>query len=118
MRETSMRTEIQCDDHAELLSFERTIWAKDDELLEFSIMDSYIGNRQYQGLLGRFRRAWNAFIAKPICYAGVVVMEKDRARSFLNKCLDILNSDAGGIQHEANDPAEQPEQKESERISC
>lgn len=106
MKETSMRAEILCDDHAELLSFERTIWTKDDELLEFSIKDSYIGSRQYQGLLGRFRRAWHAFIAKPIYYTGVVVMEKDRARTFLNECIAILDSDTGGLQHEANGSAE------------
>ena len=106
MRETSMRAEILCDDHAELLAFERTIWAKDDEFLEFSIMDSYLGNRQYQGLIGRFRRAWCAFFAKPIYYAGVVVMEKERARSFLNECLAILNSDAGGLQNETDGPSE------------
>jgi len=106
VRETSMRAEILCDDHAEMLAFERTIWAKDDEFLEFSIMDSYIGNRQYQGLIGRFRRAWHAFFAKPIYYAGVVVMEKERARTFLKECIAILDSDTGGLQHEANGSSE------------
>ena len=73
MNPESMSTSIQCDDHAETLVFERSIWGKDDELLEFSIMDSYIGRREYQGIIGRFRRACHAFFAKPIYYAGVVV---------------------------------------------
>lgn len=102
----SMSTSIQCDDHAERLVFERSIWGKDDELLEFSIMDSYIGRREYQGIIGRFRRAWHSFFAKPVYYAGVVVTEKARAIAFLNECLAILKSDTGDQQHEQDDAAE------------
>lgn len=69
-------------------------------------MDSYIGRREYQGIIGRFRRACHAFFAKPIYYAGVVVTEKARAITFLNECLAILKSDAGGQQHEQDDAAE------------
>ena len=93
MNPESMSTSIQCDDHAETLVFERSIWGKDDELLEFSIMDSYIGRREYQGIIGRFRRACHSFFAKPIYYAGVT--EKARAITFLNECLAILKSDTG-----------------------
>ena len=32
MNPESMSTSIQCDDHAETLVFERSIWGKDDEL--------------------------------------------------------------------------------------
>ena len=106
MNPESMSTSIQCDDHAETLVFERSIWGKDDELLEFSIMDSYIGRREYQGIIGRFRRAWHSFFAKPVYYAGVVVTEKARAITFLNECLVILKSDTGGQQHEQDDAAE------------
>ena len=106
MNPESMSTSIQCDDHAETLVFERSIWGKDDELLEFSIMDSYIGRREYQGIIGRFRRACHSFFAKPIYYAGVVVTEKARAIAFLNECLAILKSDTGDQQHEQDDAAE------------
>ena len=106
MNAMSMRAEIQCDDCVETLIFQRTIWKPGDELLEFSIMDSYIGKREYQGVLGRFRRAWHVFFAKPICYAGVVTMEKERARVFLKECLDILNPDKGGLQDEATSSVE------------
>lgn len=106
MNPESMSTSIQCDDHAETLVFERSIWGKDDELLEFSIMDSYIGRREYQGIIGRFRRACHSFFAKPIYYAGVVVTEKARAITFLNECLVILKSDTGDQQHEQDDAAE------------
>ena len=106
MNPESMSTSIQCDDHAETLVFERSIWGKDDELLEFSIMDSYIGRREYQGIIGRFRRACHSFFAKPVYYAGVVVTEKARAIAFLNECLAILKSDTGDQQHEQDDAAE------------
>lgn len=106
MNPESMSTSIQCDDHAETLVFERSIWGKDDELLEFSIMDSYIGRREYQGIIGRFRRAWHSFFAKPVYYAGVVVTEKARTITFLNECLAILKSDTGDQQHEQDDAAE------------
>ena len=46
----SMTASIWCNDHCGMLVFDRTIWAKDDELLEFSLMDSYIGRRKYHGL--------------------------------------------------------------------
>ena len=106
MNPESMSTSIQCDDHAETLVFERSILGKDDELLEFSIMDSYIGRREYQGIIGRFRRACHSFFAKPVYYAGVVVTEKARAIAFLNECLAILKSDTGDQQHEQDDAAE------------
>ena len=106
MNPESMSTSIQCDDHAETLVFERSIWGKDDELLEFSIMDSYIGRREYQGIIGRFRRAWHSFFAKPVYYAGIVVTEKARTITFLNECLAILKSDTGDQQHEQDDAAE------------
>lgn len=91
----SMKAAIQCDDHVEMLLFERFVWDKDDEYLAFSIMDSYIGSGEYQGLLGRLRRTWHAFFTKPICHAGIVVMEPERARMFLNDCLAILAAEAG-----------------------
>lgn len=97
---------IRCNDHVEILMFEKSIWAADDELLEFSIMDSYIGSQEYQGLFGQLRRAWHALFAKPICYAGIVVTEKERVRVFWEECLAILSSNAEEFQYEENDPAE------------
>ena len=89
-----MRAEILCDDHQELLAFERSIWANNDELLGFAIMDSYIGNRTYQGLAGRFRRAWRAFLAKPIYYADIAVTDPESIKIFLEECLTILSCNA------------------------
>lgn len=100
MKEKSLTASILCNDHAELLLFERIIWGENDECMEFSIMDSYVGKNQYQDLLGRFRRAWHVFFAKPICYAGIIVMEKERARKFLKECLAVLDTEVGGDDHD------------------
>ena len=105
----SMTASIWCNDHCGMLVFDRTIWAKDDELLEFSFMDSYIGRRGYQGLFGRLRRAWHALVSKPLYHAGIVIVEKERARKFLEECLDILDADAGGKQNEADRTPEEAE---------
>lgn len=109
MKEKSLTASIICNDHAELLLFERIIWGENDECMEFSIMDSYVGREQYQGLLGRFRRAWHVFFAKPICYAGIIVMEKERARTFLNECISVLDAEEGGESHDKAHTAEQTE---------
>ena len=105
----SMTASIWCNDHCGMLVFDRTIWAKDDELLEFSFMDSYIERREYQGLFGRLRRAWHALVSKPLYYTGIVIVEKERARKFLEECLDILDTDAGGKQNEADRTTEEAE---------
>lgn len=116
MSHKSMSATIRCDDNAEMLVFNRIVWTENDELLAFSIMDSYIGKKQYQGLWGRFRRAWHVLFAKPICYTEIVTTEKERVGDFLNECLAILNSDAGGRRNDENHSLEQTKQACSERI--
>lgn len=86
---------IRCDDNQELLVFDRTVWRDGDELLAFSIMDSYVHQSQNHGIWGRVRRAWCVLFAKPIYYAEIVTTQKERVQTFLNECSDIL-SDTGG----------------------
>lgn len=109
MKETSLAASISCHDHAELLQLERIIWSENDEYMAFSIMDSYVGRNQYQGLSGRLRRAWRVFFAKPICYAEIIVMEKERVRRFLNECRAVLDAEVGGESHDKAHSAEQTE---------
>ena len=86
---------ISCEDHAEKLLFERTIWSDGDEMYSFAIVDSYIGHSGYVGVLGRLRRAWHAFWDKPIYYAEITVNKKERAREFLNECMEVLDDKIG-----------------------
>jgi hypothetical protein len=56
---------------------------------EISVEDSYIGGN-YKGLFGRIKRAWRAFIDKPIVYTGIYCEDKDKMRQFLGDCLNIV----------------------------
>ena len=114
--EKTMKATIECMDRAEMLVFDRTVWGKDDEMLSFSVMDSYLGEREYRSLRGRFLRAWRAFWAKPIYYAEVLVGTKECAKEFLCQCLAILDHDMGGEADE-NDTVEETEQTGAEGIS-
>lgn len=95
MGEKVLMAMIRCEDRAEKLILERTIWDDGDEMYEFSIVDDYIGGRGYHGLFGRLARAWHAFWDKPIYYAGVVVNKKERVREFLNECMEVLDEEIG-----------------------
>lgn len=114
--EKTMKAIIECTDRAEMLVFDRTVWAKDDELLTFSIMDRYLGKREYHGLRGRFWRAWRAFWEKPICYAEIVAGTKERTKEFLYQCLTILDHDIGGEADE-NNTVEETEQTGTKGVS-
>lgn len=105
---SAMTAVISCEDHAEMLVFERTIWGENDELIEISVRDSWLAGREYQGVPGRFRRGWRSFWAKPVCHAGIVVTDKARAEAFLRECLAILAEEEG--ENEKNHTVEQAEQ--------
>lgn len=108
MERSAMTAVISCEDHAEMLVFERTLWGENDELIEISVRDSWLAGREYQGVFGRFRRGWRSFWAKPVCYAGIVVTDKGRVEAFLRECLAILNREEG--ENEKNHAVEQTEQ--------
>lgn len=95
MNATIKSAMIRCEDNAEKLVLERTIWEDGDEWFEFSVLDDYVGGTGYQGFFGRLRRAWRAFRDRPICYTGIVVEDKERARQFLNECLAVLDDQIG-----------------------
>ena len=40
-------------------------------------------------LKNRFKRAWKAFWAKPVCYTGVYVEEPQRMKQFLHECYSL-----------------------------
>lgn len=84
---------LRCDDHAEMAVFTRFNWdysEEDDDIdYEFTIEDSYCGG-DYMGIKGRFKRAWHAFWAKPICYTSVFCEDGERMKKFLEECLELM----------------------------
>ena len=70
MKKDNIKTAtIRCDDNAEAVVFSKYT-TKDSIDFEFSFEDSYCG-RDFNGISGRFRRAWKAFWNKPVCYSGI-----------------------------------------------
>lgn len=83
---------LRCDDHAEVLTFNRYEFENGDVHFEINIEDSYCGG-DYMGIKGRFKRAWKAFFAKPIYYTGVYIENTERVRDFLEKCLNLTKGE-------------------------
>ena len=80
---------IKCDDRAETVVFTKYIYKDGDVDYEINVEDSYCGG-DYMGISGRFKRAWKAFWAKPICYTGIYVEDENRIRKFLEDCLILV----------------------------
>ena len=78
---------LRCDDRAENLVFTRYDYDGDIDF-EITIEDSYCGG-DFMGIKGRFKRAWHAFWAKPICHTGVYIEDPERVWSFLEECERI-----------------------------
>ena len=83
---------MRCDDHAECAVFTRTDYSDGDTDYDFAIEDSYCGG-DYMGIKGRFKRAWKAFWARPICYSSVYCEDGDRMKKFLEECLQVMGGD-------------------------
>ena len=86
---------LQCDCNAETAVFTRCddVFGADYEL---SIEDAYCGG-DFMGIKGRFKRAWHAFWAKPICYNNIYCDDEGRMRKFLEDCLALMSEKSDGI---------------------
>ena len=82
---------LRCTDHAETAQFTKYEWEDGTADFEFNIMDAYCGY-DFMGIKNRFKRAWRAFWAKPICYTGVFCDDSERMRKFLTDCLNTMGS--------------------------
>jgi hypothetical protein len=80
---------MRCDCHAEMVSLLRFDWEHSDHYYELNIEDAYCGG-DHMGIKGRFKRAWKAFLGKPIYYSGVCCEDGKRMRKFLEDCLSLL----------------------------
>lgn len=83
---------LRCDDGAEAVVFTRYYWNDGDKDYDISIEDSYCGG-DYMGIKGRFKRAWKAFWAKPVYYAGIYCEDGKRMRKFLEDCLSLMDNE-------------------------
>lgn len=90
MIENSKEVNMRCDCCAEMAAFIRHDWIHNDVSYELTIEDAYCGG-DYMGIMGRFKRAWKAFWAKPIYYSGVYCDDAKRMRKFLEDCLSLMD---------------------------
>lgn len=81
---------LRCDCNAEAAVFTRYDYEDGDISYGLSFEDSYKGNH-YKGLLGRFRRAWKAFIAKPVVHMDVFTDDESKMKKFLKDCLNLMH---------------------------
>ena len=86
---------IRCNDGQEAAVFSRYDFDNLDSTYEMSFEDSYIGG-DYKGFFGRLKRAWRAFMDKPVAYTGVFIEDKERMRKFLTDCLALIDEENEG----------------------
>lgn len=84
---------LRCDCHAETVVFSKYDWQDGDVDYEISIEDAYCCG-DYMGIKGRFKRAWKAFLAKPLCYNSVYCEDPERMRKFLEDCLKSMDNES------------------------
>lgn len=60
--------------------------------LEVHIEDSYCGGN-YTGIKARFKRAWNAFFARPVVYANIYTEDKNKMIKWLEDSLAIMKEE-------------------------
>ena len=92
---------LRCDDGAEAVVFTKYDYESkniserimEDIDYEISVEDSYIGG-DYKGFFGRLKRAWQAFIDKPVMYTGIYTQDKEKMRKFLQDCLNLIDKES------------------------
>jgi hypothetical protein len=85
------QVQLRCDDKQEAVVFTQYNYGGSDISYEITVEDSYIGG-DYQGLFGRFKRAWRAFTGKPVCYTGIFTEDSDKMQKFLKDCLAVMET--------------------------
>ena len=83
---------IRCNDGQEAAVFSRYDFNNSNSTYEISFEDSYIGGN-YKGFFGRLKRAWRAFINKPVVYTGIYCEDKETIRKFLADCISLVVED-------------------------
>ena len=85
------RVYLRCDCGAEAAVFTKYEYEDGDTSYDISVEDDYLGG-DYKGFFGRIKRAWKAFIDKPIVYSGIFCEDKEKMRKFLTDCLTLVDT--------------------------
>jgi hypothetical protein len=80
---------MRCDCGAEAVVFTRYDYNLSGTSYGLSFEDSYLGG-SYTGFLGRIKRAWKAFISKPVVHADVFTDDEEKMKTFLKDCLSLM----------------------------
>lgn len=83
---------LRCDCNAEAVVFTKYNYDDGDKSYGISFEDDYTKS-QFNGLFGRFRRAWYAFKSKPVVHMDVFTDDKDKMIKFLRQSLDLIIKD-------------------------
>ena len=95
---------LRCDDGAEAVVFTKYTYnpiVKNNIDYEITVEDSYTGG-DYKGFFGRLKRAWRAFINKPVVYTGIYCENENKIRQFLFDCLDLIDDEEEKKNSETN----------------
>lgn len=82
---------LRCACGSETIVFSKYIYNSEIDY-DISFEDSYLGNN-YKGFFGRLKRAWRAFIDKPVCYTSIYCEDEAKIKEFLIDCLTLINND-------------------------
>ena len=98
---TKKQIALRCKDGSEAVVFSKHTFKfmcnnpdetgiKEESNYEITIEDSYVGG-DYKGFFGRIKRAWKAFVDKPVVYTGIYCEDIHKMRKFLVDCLEIID---------------------------
>lgn len=82
---------LRCSDCQEAVVFHKYKYGWGETNFEIAVEDSYIGG-EYKGFFGRLKRAWKAFMDKPVTYTGIYCNDKEKMRKFLTDSLALLDN--------------------------
>lgn len=98
---TRKQITLRCEDGSEAVVFSKYIYKimcsnpdetgiKEEISYDITVEDSYVGG-DYKGFFGRIKRAWKAFVGKPVIYTGVYCEDANKMREFLTDCLKLID---------------------------
>lgn len=98
---TKKQITLRCKDGSEAVIFSKCTYKimcnnpdetgiKEETDYDITVEDSYVGG-DYKGFFGRIKRAWKAFISKPVTYTGIYCEDRDKMKEFLTDCLKLID---------------------------